>query len=1034
MIKTIMRKIANVIAVILLITEITPVYMYAQTVLEVPESLSWKEGTLATAKWENVAGADYYEIKVEVFSGDESLGTANTGTAETEVDLQSQIRSLVSDRVDSVEVRFAVMAKNIETGARSNYSEYSERKNYSLTAITTLPTPEDISLSENGVVSFREVEGADHYLVTWSIEGSSFGGVTDTKRDADFRDGYVYLDVSERMKKDYIGRGYIGQKVLFFVEVEAVSAEGRSGLPGKSNYIDYLINSSLTTPQYVSFKKKGNKYLFEFRDPDEVDSYEFELFMKKYKTRDPEFVREEEFNEDGTIVKPNLDILSVDPVKYFGFTEKEDGVKEIDLLDILRFYYFDHWEPSPDFPADIGVRVRARKGDDISAYSEQLIIKDFYEEPLIPEIVSPKLRYHDGKCMLSFNAVPGAEGYQVEFHITAKGVGAGFSNRYGASDIVVSKNGICEIDITDVYDTECHLQAAEGQLMLFSISVRAYGDTEKYEIGPYSKESNYLRVYPYGSLVEQIRLSPREPVVAVGNSIYVGLTVSPDNGYYEKTDWMTDGNNVIALDQGGMVTGLAVGRANVKATVDRAVFDSVSVNVYEVRSNIEDESEKDRVRKQAGDIIDNIANGVKTDLSKTDISANDIDALRRDICEGVKNRNRFNTDILKISLSYNDVRRDINALEKALGVSISENIVSENSTASANGVVSGNSRNTTSEERLDGDAEVKTGRIFFAGAFDLKLDMYHTDLKGTDHHIGNIEKTEDEVTFTAPMPELSADLERKGNSYMLLGVRGGVVTRMPLSVNADGTFTTKTDTFSRCVLLVVIDESKKDEGDKGNVEESGGTGDKGNAEEGGGTGNKGNAEEGGGTGDKENSGTEGIGQDETNNPGTGNGNGDKKYTVPEIFRDPLNPDNITLNLVEKQKYTLTDAACVRGMPYKLEISGNMIAKISRKGVIKAKKEGSMSARIISGKKTLTLRINVLKPSFLKKKLSVKIGQFVDLGFDSKGLAVTYSVPPKKSAVLSVSEDGTVYGKTRGSAAVTALVNGRKYKIRVKVMP
>ena len=72
---------ALLVAQIPVVSPLVPIY--AEEILTAPENVWWKEGALATAKWDAVEGADYYVVDLSVYDNDELIVTNETGTDET---------------------------------------------------------------------------------------------------------------------------------------------------------------------------------------------------------------------------------------------------------------------------------------------------------------------------------------------------------------------------------------------------------------------------------------------------------------------------------------------------------------------------------------------------------------------------------------------------------------------------------------------------------------------------------------------------------------------------------------------------------------------------------------------------------------------------------------------------------------------------------------------------------------------------------------------------------------------------------------
>ncbi len=734
----------------------------ADSPLGAPANVSWKTGALATASWEAVDGADYYVVTVGVSYNGQAQGTVETGSTSTETDVQQQIRGLAPQGVDSVKAWFCVKAQNRDSGAESDYSANSSEITYNLSALESLPTPQNVTLSDDGIVTFDIVEGAHHYFIAHSVENSGAWVGGETTQPGVVSGSSISFDISENIKGYYIERGFVGETVRFVAMVKAVSADGKwSDDSEPSNAINYCLTSSVATPTFVSFSKKDHNYSYTFCIDQSVDYYEFELYLKRFTTR------EERYEVNENTVKPSMDWVRV-PASSNDISNLGDGLYEINLLDVLRYYFYKCSEQATDCSADIGIRVRGIRGTDIGAYSAGYIVENFLEPPVMDLIQNPILTEESGNVLLSFNSIDGAAGYKVRYRVeTIEG-----EEEFPISKCVVSE-GMCTIDLTELKRNNVHSLSNEGKLTFFSVRVKPYGNIDNYEIGAYSEKSNSIRHYPYGALVNGLTLAPTNPIVAVGNKLYLGKTVSPTNGYYENIEWNSDNNSVLTVNGEGCIFGISEGEATVTALVDKSVKTTVKANVYEVHSNIEDQTEAETVEDQTGDIIDDIGNNTDPDLSQTDISEEDLDEIRDDIHAGVENGDTFHTDIRAIQQYFESYKQNWGQIQKAA-------------------------------KELNGQ---------FAGAYNIEVEMYHKSQSGEEYHIGNIIELNDEVTFTFDLP---TGMKEKQNGtakkYVLVRVhknQNGTeeYETIDYTVNSDGTFTAKSDKYSDFIWLEVSEST-----------------------------------------------------------------------------------------------------------------------------------------------------------------------------------------------------------------------------------
>lgn len=150
---------------------------------------------------------------------------------------------------------------------------------------------------------------------------------------------------------------------------------------------------------------------------------------------------------------------------------------------------------------------------------------------------------------------------------------------------------------------------------------------------------------------------------------------------------------------------------------------------------------------------------------------------------------------------------------------------------------------------------------------------------------------------------------------------------------------------------------------------------------------------------------------------------------PVIKKSPLDPvevidDSIkALYLVKGQKFTVPAGWTVEGKDNKKLVS------ISKKGLLKAKKEGE--AEIKNGDRVLKLYIS--KPAFSGKSKSYKMeaGQSyaIPLVVNENLEVLWYSAAPD---VAVVSPTGNVTAIAKGSAKITAYINGSAYNYTIKV--
>ncbi len=729
--------------------------------LSVPANVGWKEGALATAEWDAVEGADYYTVIVRVLSDGNNLGETEAGTSETETDLQQQIRSLAAEVNGQVEVSFKVQAKNTQSNTEGEFSSYSDTLIYRLNANEELEAPTEVSLSDEGVLRFKPVDGADHYLVGNNVSGSAIGYAGDVAiDDVEVVEGYYCYDMSDSMRFYYLDRDYLGETVVFSVWVKAVFPDGRESEATLANTINYLIEPDLPAPEFVSLDKEEDHYWFKFRNSALGDDWyiELQIYMDSYTER--ESGERIKWDSQNSREKPYNLALRYDTnnISFYDFGE---GIYGIDILNLLKYYVYQEYEVNADNPIDIGVRVRNREDEKISYYSTMYIVKDFKEPALLGEVNDPVIKTENGRYIVSFTPVDGALGYQVRFHVFGEYFRSENSYDYEIDEFTF-EDGKCFIDVTDRYLEQIQPLSRELGDAFFSATIRAYGEQgNNYDfVGPYSENTNQLMVYPVGKPVDSLTLSPANPILAVGNSLYLGKTVKPEDGYYVNTEWTSDDEDIVTVSNDGRITGVSEGRAEITVTVDGPVSASVTVNTYVVHSNIEDEDEAETVKEMSGTIIDDIGNKDEPDLSGTDISTENLDELREELHRAVENGDSFHTDINTIQQQFDEYENNWEQIQAAAG-------------------------------------ELNTR---FAGAYEIEVEMCHKDAQtGEEHHIGNITELENEITFTI-------EIEGDASDYVLVRVHKNAegeeeYEQINCTVNDDGTLTARSDKFSSFIIL-----------------------------------------------------------------------------------------------------------------------------------------------------------------------------------------------------------------------------------------
>ncbi|MCR5249299.1 MAG: BspA family leucine-rich repeat surface protein [Lachnospiraceae bacterium] len=134
---------------------------------------------------------------------------------------------------------------------------------------------------------------------------------------------------------------------------------------------------------------------------------------------------------------------------------------------------------------------------------------------------------------------------------------------------------------------------------------------------------------------------------------------------------------------------------------------------------------------------------------------------------------------------------------------------------------------------------------------------------------------------------------------------------------------------------------------------------------------------------------------------------------------PLIEEGETLYLVKGQSFTLA-----KGWSSK-----DKILSVSKTGVVKAKNTGT--ATLVYGENEKTIHVSITAPTITSKIPSLPVGtsQEIALNCDSNLPVLWYSAAPN---IATVDQGGHVTGLSKGTAKVTAMINGKAYTCSVKV--
>ena len=750
--------------------EITFVALDADDELAAPQNPSWKEGSTATATWDAVEGADYYELTVYVYdeAGTKLLGTTSTGTSDTEVDVQQEANTIIKQQeteYTTVKLAYTVKAGVADDEGKFTYgmqSAMAEQWEYSF-ALIQLQPPENIILNENGTASWNAVDGVETYLVrlygyeTGDEPNKNVGVQVLSKGNA--TGGIVSFDFTEEMIDQYsdeVRLGHIknGAKLNFCIKVLCIS-------PDENRYITSADSEYSNAISYV------NSNLIQLQPPENII-----------------------LNENGTASWNAVDGVETYLVRLYGYETGDEPNKNVGVQVLSKgnatggIVSFDFTEEMIDQYSDevrLGhikngaklnfcIKVLCISPDEnryiTSADSEYSNAISYVNSNLI-QLQPPENIVLNEDGTASWKVVNGVERYGVRIYGYAHGSNP---NKNLTTSVLAMGNesGIESYDLTekidDIYADAVRLNEVEqGEKLNFCITVYSVAPTDSQYIT--SNDSSYSNTISYAPFipVTSLTLSPSNPILYVGNSYYLGKTITPEDGYYTTIDWSSTNTDAVTVDAAGMITGVAEGTANITASIGE-VQDTVPVKVYTISSNIEDEEDKDHITDSAGGIIDDIVNNEKPDLSDTNIPEEDLGDIRDEIYEGIWRGDEFFTDMKWYEENFEKYKNNWGQIQKA----------------------------------------AKELNAQFAGAYNIEVEMYHKEKDGTTvHTIGCIEEFEDEITFAFDLPtgmsEIQSGYTRK---YVLVRIHRNEMDTIDVEVK-NGKVTAQSDGFSDFILLYV---------------------------------------------------------------------------------------------------------------------------------------------------------------------------------------------------------------------------------------
>ncbi len=732
--------------------------------LATPTNLEWKSNSTATASWDAVDDANYYNVKVYVSYNGTEIGSRETGTASTEIDLQQEINSIVENaNYNTVQVTFDVQAKIINitdnTYILGKVSGKSGSIDYLITAIAKVKfeTPTNLTFDKSTLnITWNGDKNTDMYYIEFKFDNNGVVNYHTTYvnsyegRDTTSLWANISAELYRAYRNIYSKKTDVKVSYRLYGTYWCINNKESYYYPSDwsdwSQEINYSRNldekAKFETPSNLTFDENtlnitwngdmnSDMYYIQFKfDNNGVVNY-YTTYVYPYEGRDT------------TSLSANISVELYRAYRNM-YSEKTD------VKVSYRLYSTYYCTNDKDLYYD---------QSDWSNWSQEIHYSRNLDEKVKLETPT-NLTFDESTLNITWNGDKNADMYYIEFMFDNNRI-VNYYTPYvepfeGRNTTSLSAN-ISE-NLYSVYKNS----SLDPAPVLVSYRLQGtYWCTNDKDLYYYptdwSEWSNEILYNPNNLIVvDTIKLSPIDPVVAVGDTIYLGKTISPENAYYSNIQWSSSDTSVATVNRSGQITGVSVGSATITAKIGKAST-TATVCVYQIESNIEDPASENAVIDETKDIIESIISD--GDASGTDID--DVEEAREEIEDGAQNGNDFNVNIHKQKRYKNQYSKDWDKIKQKAGE----------------------------------DKE-------FAGGYDVNIAISHKDSSGQDHHIGNITEFDDDIKFTIDkptnLPKVPKGYKRE---YKMVRIHDGQVETVPLTQNGDGSLTVKSDKFSEFVLL-----------------------------------------------------------------------------------------------------------------------------------------------------------------------------------------------------------------------------------------